>query len=91
MEHKKCHVRRPDDCKDGNHVFVVSRWLLGAHQNSASGFTCQKCLLTADGKSEIDKLKAEIDERDLQENIERSKPNPRSKGSKGSSGEAQET
>jgi hypothetical protein len=87
---KHCHVRRHNDCKEGNHQFVVSRWLLGNGQQSASGYTCTRCLLTIDGKSELEKLRNEINERDLQEDSERSKPPARSKGGKGTSGETQD-
>ncbi len=91
MEQKKCHVKRPDDCKKGDHNFVVSRWLVSMAQHSASGFTCTRCLFTVDGKLELDKLRAQIDERDLPEDTERSKPAPRSKAGKGVDREAQET
>ncbi len=91
MEHKKCHVRRAGDCKNGNHNFVVSRWMLSTNQQTANGYTCQRCLLTVEGRNEIEKLRAEIDERDLQEDSERSKPPARSKGGKSSGGETQDS
>jgi hypothetical protein len=88
---KHCQVRRHDDCKEGNHQFVVSRWLQGQYQQSASGFTCMRCLLSIDGKNDLEKLRAQINERDLQEDKERGKPSARSKSSKSTSGEKQDS
>jgi hypothetical protein len=91
MEHKKCQVKRPEECKTGDHNFIVSRWLLSANQQIGNGFTCTKCLVTYDGRDEIDKIRAAIDERHLQDDSNVSKPVTRGKSSKGSSGETQDT
>jgi len=54
---------------------------------SANGFTCQKCLLTVDGKKDIEELKASINEQHRAEISEAGGKISRSKSNKGSSGE----
>lgn len=83
----KCGVRRGQDCADGNHTFIVSRWLVTGQSQAANGFTCQKCLLTVDGKKDIEELKASINEQHSAEIGEAGGKVSRSKGNKGSSGE----
>jgi hypothetical protein len=78
------------ECSTGNHLFIVSRWLFGPQQQSASGFTCQRCLLTIDGQDKITELRNEIDARSEKEDSDPSRQNPRSKGGKSISGETQD-
>ena len=83
----KCSVKRNQDCADGNHNFIVSRWLVTGQAQAASGFTCQKCLLSVDGKKDIEDLKRQIDEQHNAEISEASGKVPRNKGNKGPGGE----
>lgn len=53
-------VIRSESCLAGNHNFIVSYWLFDAKSQKANAYTCQKCLLTKSGLSDIEQLKDEI-------------------------------
>ena len=55
-------VCKSKKCAGGEHMFIVSRWHIVGQMQVSAGFTCQNCLLSVDGKHDIDKLKESVHE-----------------------------
>jgi hypothetical protein len=55
-------IKKPQECAKGNHIFVISNWNFDTKSQKSNGWTCQKCLLTVEGKSDIDALRAKLHE-----------------------------
>jgi len=76
-----------DDCANGLHQFVVSRWSLSSIAQTASGWSCQRCLLVVEGKDQIDIFRAKIHERHERKIEETEREIARSTRRKSASGE----
>lgn len=79
----KCEVKRGSECSTGNHLFIVTRWILAPNKQEAGTLTCQKCLLSLEGDNEIRRVKGDIDARHAEENSRSDKASSGSKVGKG--------
>lgn len=53
----KSKIIKSSSCDNGNHQFIVSNWQYSATAQKANAWTCQWCLVSIDGKSDINKIK----------------------------------
>ena len=53
-------VKRGKECSLGNHVFIISNWVVTATSQKANAYTCQKCLHTIEGKFDVDIVRKQI-------------------------------
>lgn len=48
--------KKTTKCKNGEHNFIVNRWLIQPGQQTAIGYICQHCLVHIEGQSEAKRL-----------------------------------
>lgn len=55
-------IKKSSECYMGNHLFIVSNWQFTPTYQKANAWTCQRCLITVEGKKDIDTLRGQIHE-----------------------------
>ena len=84
-------IKQSTECATGNHVFIISRWLIGTQNpqsQQAHSFTCQRCLYSIEGRNEVEKV-VKAYENDTAKTTDISRATTRGKDNKGRSGEGE--